>query len=207
IDLYIPVLSVMQFIFYVGWLKVAQALLNPLGEDDDDFECDYMIDRNLQVGLCVVDDAQGKLPVLERDRFWDDKMATPLYTTECAERSINPLVGSCAQAEEDSKPEQPPGDIVMIKRRKISTSNPSLVQENDFEQAIGHKKRRMSTVSGASFLTSARSSFRRQSLRMSDFIKRKVLGLKSHRAATLKILKINVIFPASVPYTTDCCAN
>uniref|UniRef100_A0A914WUT2 Bestrophin homolog n=1 Tax=Plectus sambesii TaxID=2011161 RepID=A0A914WUT2_9BILA len=49
VDLYIPILSMIQFVFYVGWMKVAEALLNPFGEDDDDFEVNYMIDRNLQV--------------------------------------------------------------------------------------------------------------------------------------------------------------
>lgn len=42
-------MSILQFLFYVGWIKVAEVLLNPLGEDDDDFETNWILDRNLQV--------------------------------------------------------------------------------------------------------------------------------------------------------------
>lgn len=44
-------MTMLQLIFYMGWLKVAEALMNPLGLDDDDFECNYIIDRNVAVGF------------------------------------------------------------------------------------------------------------------------------------------------------------
>lgn len=52
----IPILVVLQFIFYMGWLKVAETLMNPFGEDDDDFELNQMINKNLKMAYLIVDD-------------------------------------------------------------------------------------------------------------------------------------------------------
>jgi len=56
-DFFIPAFTVLEFLFYMGWLKVAETLLNPFGEDDDDFDTYYLIDRNLQIAYIMADEA------------------------------------------------------------------------------------------------------------------------------------------------------
>ena len=48
-QMYIPVFTIIEFIGYLGWIKVAETLLNPWGDDDEDFQINYLIDRNFQV--------------------------------------------------------------------------------------------------------------------------------------------------------------
>ncbi|ETN71467.1 hypothetical protein NECAME_19321 [Necator americanus] len=86
-----------QFVLYMGWLKVAEALLNPWGLDDDDFETNMLIDRNLAMGLKIVDDGYGKTPELRKDAFWDDQWV-PLYSEESAwEKKYKHHEGSLSQ--------------------------------------------------------------------------------------------------------------
>ena len=70
LDLYYPIFMTFKFLFFFGWLKVAQTLYNPFGEDDEDFQLNDLIQRHLQVALKIVDEDQ-KPPKLERDVFWD----------------------------------------------------------------------------------------------------------------------------------------
>lgn len=44
-------MTMLQVFFYLAWVKVAEELLNPLGEDDDDLECNFVIDYNTSVSL------------------------------------------------------------------------------------------------------------------------------------------------------------
>ena len=69
LDLYYPILSTVKFLFYFGWLKVAQTLYNPFGEDDEDFQLNDLIQRHLKVALKIVDDVE-RPPPLEKDVFW-----------------------------------------------------------------------------------------------------------------------------------------
>ena len=49
VPFYIPFFTLVQFFCYMGWTKVAETLLNPFGDNDEDFQVNYLIDRNLQV--------------------------------------------------------------------------------------------------------------------------------------------------------------
>nr|XP_050868666.1 bestrophin-4-like isoform X1 [Vespula vulgaris]XP_050868667.1 bestrophin-4-like isoform X1 [Vespula vulgaris]XP_050868669.1 bestrophin-4-like isoform X1 [Vespula vulgaris]XP_050868670.1 bestrophin-4-like isoform X1 [Vespula vulgaris] len=85
IDVYFPVFTTLQFFFYMGWLKVAETLINPFGEDDDDFEVNWIIDRNLQVSYLIVDEMHHEHPELIRDQYWDEIFPTELPYTAASQ--------------------------------------------------------------------------------------------------------------------------
>ncbi|KAM9824609.1 bestrophin-3-like [Neosynchiropus ocellatus] len=94
LDIYVPVFTLLQFFFYSGWLKVAEQLINPFGEDDDDFEANWIIDRNLQVSLLAVDEMHMSLPLMTKDMYWNDSEARPPYTLAAADYCIPSFLGS-----------------------------------------------------------------------------------------------------------------
>ncbi|XP_076324220.1 bestrophin-2a-like isoform X1 [Tachypleus tridentatus] len=101
IDQYIPVFTLLQFFFYVGWLKVAEELINPYGEDDDDFELNWSLERNIQIVFLIVDHLHSQHPRIKRDFFWDELEPHLPHTkvSQLNNRLYNPQIGSAANLE------------------------------------------------------------------------------------------------------------
>ncbi|XP_012368272.2 bestrophin-1 isoform X2 [Octodon degus] len=93
-DMVVPIFTFLQFFFYMGWLKVAEQLINPFGEDDDDFEINWILDRNLQVSLLSVDEMHQNLPPLERDMYWNETEPQPPYTVAASQSRRTSFLGS-----------------------------------------------------------------------------------------------------------------
>ncbi|KAI6236041.1 Bestrophin/UPF0187 family-containing protein [Aphelenchoides besseyi] len=93
VDIYFPFMTILQLIIYVGWLNVAMMLINPFGEDDADFELNFIIDRNLCIALSIVDLCHNKHPILRADTFATNNEA-PFDTSS---HVLPALAGSASQ--------------------------------------------------------------------------------------------------------------
>lgn len=54
VDFFVPIFSIFYFLFLMGWLKVALCVMNPFGDDDEDFETSDILDYNLDVSYRTV---------------------------------------------------------------------------------------------------------------------------------------------------------
>uniref|UniRef100_A0A3B3TQ93 Bestrophin homolog n=2 Tax=Poecilia TaxID=8080 RepID=A0A3B3TQ93_9TELE len=89
-DMYVPVFTLLQFFFYTGWLKVGELIINPFGEDDDDFETNQLIDRNIQVSMLAVDDMYQNLAPVVKDKHWKNGLFSVPYTQSTAAETLRP---------------------------------------------------------------------------------------------------------------------
>ncbi|XP_054719624.1 bestrophin-2-like [Uloborus diversus] len=164
IDLYVPFFTLLQFFFYIGWLKVAEQILNPYGEDDDDFELNWCIDRTVNLVYQSVDLIQMKHPKVCRDAFWD-KVEVQLPQTKRSVRNMNMPMGSAFYFHVDENVKYLPVDelleqdkeeniYVSNSMKKTTTSRPSLMRRvlnSGLVQSIrsrpGRKKNTMKSLS------------------------------------------------------------
>ena len=70
LDLYFPIFLTFEFLFYMGWLKVASALYNPFGDDDDDFAVMDKMNRHIKVCMKIVEEDNDDIPEVMDDDFW-----------------------------------------------------------------------------------------------------------------------------------------
>ncbi|VUZ44725.1 unnamed protein product, partial [Hymenolepis diminuta] len=71
VDLYVPIFGLLRFLFYMGWLKVAETLISPFGEDEDDFEIEEYIERNVQFTNFWDRAYNSEIPPIVKDSYWD----------------------------------------------------------------------------------------------------------------------------------------
>lgn len=122
INYYFPVFSMLEFFFFMGWLKVAETLICPFGDDDDDFELHWVIDRNLQVSYLIVDEMHNDHPTLVKDQYWDEVFPELPYADQSLRQA--PPEPSTAKMDVSRK------SISNMRLRKSSSS----MKESDFTE-------------------------------------------------------------------------
>ena len=80
-----------EFLFYLGWLHVAKIMLNPFGEDEDDIDVNYIIDRNLATSFLIVNGDSRDFPDQPIDTYEGSKIPTPALCYEHDETGPLPV--------------------------------------------------------------------------------------------------------------------
>ncbi|KAI4486914.1 hypothetical protein M0802_012233 [Mischocyttarus mexicanus] len=96
IDKYCPMFTILQFFFFMGLLKVAEQLINPFGDDDEDFELNWLIDRHVKVSYLGVDTLMNRCPPLVKDMYFDAENLILPYTEAAAAYKRKTYRGSVA---------------------------------------------------------------------------------------------------------------
>uniref|UniRef100_A0A1I8GB21 G_PROTEIN_RECEP_F1_2 domain-containing protein n=1 Tax=Macrostomum lignano TaxID=282301 RepID=A0A1I8GB21_9PLAT len=83
IDMYFPVFTVFQFLFLMGWLKVAMCVMNPFGDDDEDFHTSEILDYNLEISFRCAEGLRCAFPdgLTEPSMEWIRKSPATSRTT------------------------------------------------------------------------------------------------------------------------------
>ena len=83
VDLIYPFFMAFKFLFIFGWLRVAETLYNPFGEDDEDFDLSDLLGRHFRAGLEMVEDRPAVPPLSKGDLWFHTELP------DTAEANIN----------------------------------------------------------------------------------------------------------------------
>jgi hypothetical protein len=158
-DMYVPIFTLTRFILYFGWLHVAESLINPFGEDDEDFDINYLINRNVQISYLMVegteyeddleDPYEKDLPILlphtkESIKSIQESQTTLAYATDNLLKKMT--IGQMAIADKvsdnlDGVSKMPSQDVESSMKRRVltksaSTAVPSVTRRNILARTI-----------------------------------------------------------------------
>ncbi|CAL8147676.1 unnamed protein product [Orchesella dallaii] len=130
-DFYVPVFHFMEFFFMMGWLKVAETMINPFGGDDDDFETNWLVDRNIALSYLIVDEMNAEFPEMVKDQYWDDVVPDDIpYTQAAMKYKKVTFEGSAALQEEVTKQDETAAQFVVIEKESIAGGSLALSGAN-----------------------------------------------------------------------------
>jgi len=125
-DFYFPLFLFVEFFCIMGWIKVAENLLNPFGDDHEDINVNTIINRNLQVSYLIVDQAEKGKVKLETDPFLAAGIEIPQELSPCPtpETSHKKLESQRSRVETE-KPKSPLAETTI----PINESEPVLLKQ------------------------------------------------------------------------------
>ncbi|KAJ8670404.1 hypothetical protein QAD02_001663 [Eretmocerus hayati] len=183
VDIYFPVFTVLQFFFFMGLLKVAEQLINPFGDDDEDFELNWLIDRHTKVSYLGVDTLMNRCPPLVKDIYYDSENIILPYTEAAASYKRQTYRGSVAN--------------MTVPEEKQTMFLPNIIEEEEI-QTSGTTPRN-SSANLAALNDSPLSSNRRQGGSSPSAVRRQ---LARSSGETIVAVDMNTLNDPPSPQTT-----
>ncbi|XP_072031912.1 bestrophin-4-like [Amphiura filiformis] len=130
IDLYIPFSCLMELVFYIGWLKVAEKIMDPFGDDEHDFDMNVIVDRNWQVSYLTVDNIYDlNMPLLKDPYFQEASIGLP-HTKASSKMPVS----------KSSTPWMGSADAVKLSDRDMENAENGVQQTSPFCPCFGKRK-------------------------------------------------------------------
>lgn len=81
---------------FFQYFQLGEQLINPFGDDDEDFELNWIIDRHLKVSILGVDTLNCSPPPMTKDCYWDELDIKLPYTAAAVSYKKRTYRGSMA---------------------------------------------------------------------------------------------------------------